>query len=75
MPQRKRCHHPGGMTIRPDGVSKLLPCLMEDKEIHRNVTVTVGQCSVCGHIEISWERQDDTEDEIFGKLGPEPEND
>ena len=48
---------------------------MEDKEIHRNVTVTVSQCSVCGHIEISWERQDDTEDEILGKLGPEPEDD
>ena len=53
----------------------LLPCLMEDKEIHRNVTVTVSQCQMCGHIEISWERQDDTEDEIFGELGPEPEDD
>jgi hypothetical protein len=48
---------------------------MEDKDIHWNVTVTVSQCSVCGHINISWERQGDTEDEIFGKLGLEPEND
>lgn len=71
----KRCRHPGGITIKPDGVNKLLPCLLEDKEIHRNVTVTISQCQVCGHIESSWERQDDTEDEIIGALGPEQEDD
>lgn len=75
MNKKKRCRHQGGVTIKPDGVNELLPCPMEDKEIHRNVTVTVSQCSVCGHIEISWERQDDTEDEILGELGPEPEDD
>ena len=75
MVDRRRCQHPDGITIRPDGVNKLLPYLMEDKEIHRNVTVTVSQCQVCGYIEISWERQDGTEDEIIGELGPEPEDD
>lgn len=71
----KRCRPPGGITIKPDGINELLPCLMEDKDIHRNVTVTVSQCLMCGHIKISWERQDDTEDEIFGELGPELEDD
>lgn len=74
MESRKRCRHPGGAVIKPDGMNVLLPCVLEEKEIHRNVTVIVSQCKVCGHIEISWERQDDTEDEILGDLDPVPDD-
>lgn len=71
----KRCRHPDGVTIKPDGIHDLLPCVLEDKEIHRNVTVYVRQCPVCGHIDLAWEAQDDSEHIILGELGPEPEDD
>ena len=75
MDERKRCRHKGNVTVKPDGVNELIPCVMEDKEIHRNVTVIVRQCPVCGRVDISWNRQEDTEDEIIGELIPEPEGD
>lgn len=59
----KKCSFPPGITIKPDGKHELDPCIYEDIERHRNVTVTVSRCRVCGHIEISWERQEDTIDE------------
>lgn len=68
-----KCHLPDGISIRPDGVNELDPCLYELKEIHRNVTVEVCQCKKCGHIEISWHRQEDTEDEIIEPLAPDDE--
>lgn len=71
----KRCRHPEGVTIKPDGVNKLLPCQLDLKEIHRNVTVHVFQCPVCGHVDLSWYEQDDSEHIILGELGPEPEDD
>ena len=74
MQQRKRCRHPGGAIVKPDGIHPLLPCVMEDKEIHRNVTVIVRQCPTCGHVEITWNRQEDTEDEIISELGSIPDD-
>jgi len=56
----KKCEFPGGITIKPDGVNELDPCIYEDIEKYANVTVTVSRCKVCGHIEISWTRQPDT---------------
>ena len=38
------------------------PCVYVTKEVWRNATVEVMQCAVCGHIEITWHRQDDTVD-------------
>lgn len=37
------------------------PCEYELKQAFRNVTVEVLQCKKCGHVEISWKRQDNTE--------------
>lgn len=51
----------GGVTFKPDGMNELDPCVYEEIEKYRNVTVTVCRCKKCGHIEIMWERQDDTE--------------
>jgi len=64
MSDKHKCSFPEGITIKPDGENELDPCPYRLKEIHRNVTVEVSQCPICGHIEISWVRQDDTEDEI-----------
>lgn len=59
---RSRCQWPGGITFRPDGKNELDPCLYEEAETYRNVTVHVLRCAVCGHIEIEWERQENTEE-------------
>ena len=72
---RHRCRFPGGMVMKPDGIHKLDPCTYEAKEIHTNVTVTVSRCTRCGHVEIEWKRQEDTEDIIYEKLAPEPDDD
>lgn len=65
---KKRCSFGPGVVIRPDGINELDPCAYEVKEIHTNVTVTVSQCMRCGRVELSWERQDNTEDIIYGEL-------
>ena len=50
------------VTIKPDGVNELDPCIYEDVMMYTNVTVIVSKCKECGHVEISWLRQDDTEE-------------
>lgn len=59
-----KCSFPDGMTIKPDGINPLDPCLYETTEIHRNVTVEVRRCVRCGCVDIAWHRQDDTESEM-----------
>ena len=68
MEKKERCSFHGGMTILPDGMNELDPCVYELKEIHRNVDIEICQCKVCGHIEINWFRTPDTEDEVLGDL-------
>lgn len=51
-----------GLTIKPDGVNELDPCVYEDIEMHTNCTVIVSKCKKCGNIIVTWLRQDDTED-------------
>lgn len=58
----EKCKFPDGITIRPDGVNELAPCVYEEVERYRNVTVSVMRCKRCGHVEISWLRQEDTEE-------------
>jgi NMD protein affecting ribosome stability and mRNA decay len=60
----QKCSFPKGVTIKPDGINQLDPCLYETTEIHRNVTVEVRRCVHCGHVDIAWHRQDDTESEM-----------
>lgn len=50
------------VTILPDGQHPLDPCEYVEIARLRNVTISVLQCKKCGHIEISWERQEDTEE-------------
>lgn len=57
-----RCQLPEGLTIRPDGINELDPCLYEEVKMVKHCTVHVLQCMRCGHIEISWERESDTDD-------------
>ena len=42
--------------------SKIDPCVYEVVQKIKNVTVIVYKCVRCGHIEICWERQADTEE-------------
>lgn len=60
--REKKCNFGEGVTIKPDGINELDPCDYELMEKHRNVTVEILRCKKCGHIEILWHRQDDTED-------------
>lgn len=50
-----------GIIYKPDGENELDLCLYQDVEKYKNVTVTISKCVYCGHIDISWERQEDTE--------------
>ena len=59
----KKCSFPPGITICPDGKNELDPCIYEEIERHRNATVIISRCRVCGHMDIAWERQEDTTDE------------
>lgn len=63
-----KCKFPGGVTIKVDDVYEVDPCVYNLMEEHRNVTVRVYQCPFCKSIDISWERQDDTESEIYRDL-------
>lgn len=58
----EKCCYPEGITIKPDGVHELDPCDYVMAEKYRNVTVEVLVCRKCGHVEISWARQEDTEE-------------
>lgn len=58
----KKCAFPVGVTIRPDGVNELDPCIYEEVERYSNVTVSVMRCKNCGHTEVTWTRQPDTEE-------------
>ena len=56
-----KCSFPDGIMIKPDGVNEIDPCVYEVIEVYKNVTVTISKCKKCGHIDVSWERQDNTE--------------
>lgn len=55
------CKHPGGAKITIAG-HELSPCVMQDTEIYRNVTVIISKCKRCGAVEVSWMRQENTEE-------------
>lgn len=58
----EKCAFPEGVRICPDGMNELDPCVYEEVERYRNVTVSVRRCKNCGHMDIAWERQPDTEE-------------
>lgn len=57
----KKCRD-NGIVIKPDGIHELDPCVYEEIQRLKNVTVSVLRCKRCGHIEITWYRQEDTEE-------------
>ena len=61
MPEKK-CRFPEGIVIKPDGVNELDPCVYREVQAFANVTVRVMRCEKCGHEEVSWYRQEDTEE-------------
>ncbi len=56
-----KCSFGDGVTIMPDGENVLDPCFYETIEKYKNVTVEVLRCTKCGHIELNWYLQDNTE--------------
>ena len=57
-----KCESSNGMVIKPDGVNELDPCIYEVVGKYANVTIEVLKCKNCGHVEISWYRQEGTEE-------------
>lgn len=57
-----KCTFPDGIVIKPDGVNELDPCSYVEVERYANVTISILKCKNCGHVEISWYRQEDTEE-------------
>lgn len=49
-----KCHFPEGITIRPNGVDPLDPCIYDVVETHYDCMVNVLRCRKCGHTEIEW---------------------
>lgn len=56
-----KCSWGGGVTIKPDGINELDPCLYEKTEEYKNVTVIISRCVRCGTVLISWKWQENTE--------------
>ncbi len=56
-----KCKLPDGVIIKPDGVNELDPCMYMTTEIYANVTVEIRECTVCGHVDVVWHRQENTE--------------
>lgn len=56
-----KCSFPDGILIKPDGANELDPCVYEEIEKYKNVTVTISRCRNFGHIDVSWKRQENTE--------------
>lgn len=56
-----RCAHGDGVTVKVGGVP-VDPCIYRAIETHYNCKVHILKCVRCGHIEIEWERQENTED-------------
>ena len=57
-----KCKFPDGITIKPDGIHELDPCIYQEVERYANVTISIKRCKKCGNIDISWFRQEDTEE-------------
>ena len=53
------------VTILPDGYHPLDACDYIEVARLKNVTISILQCRKCGHMEIAWERQDNTVEEEY----------
>lgn len=66
--RKHKCKFSEEATVTLGGIYELDPCMYDLKEEHRNVTVRVYQCPICKTVDISWERQENTETTIYGAL-------
>lgn len=57
----KKCSFGEDVDVKICGIP-VDPCVYQDIEVHKNVTVVVKRCMNCGNIELEWHRQEDTED-------------
>ena len=57
-----KCEFPKGISIRPDGINELDACHYDLIEKYKNVTVEILKCKKCGHVEVLWRKQDNTEE-------------
>ena len=57
----EKCSWGDGVSVRPDGEHELDPCIYQDIQILRNVTVVVSRCIRCGHMSFGWREQENTE--------------
>lgn len=55
-----KCNH-GNLKSVKIGDFDLDPCVYEEIERYKNVTVIISRCKFCGNYDISWARQEDTE--------------
>ena len=46
--------------LKPDGIHEADPCIYKEIERYENVTIIINRCTKCGHIDISWLRQENT---------------
>lgn len=67
----EKCSFGDGVVIKPNGVDELDPCIYEDIEMYTNVTVVISKCIKCGHVEVTWMKQDNTEDVSYTLEGLE----
>lgn len=57
----RRCVAGEGDITSVNGI-EIDPCRYAVVEAYRNVTVRVLECVNCGHVEVEWTRQENTED-------------
>lgn len=55
------CEHKNGSISNMFGIP-VDPCVYKEVEAYKNVTVIISKCIHCGEIDISWKRQEDTEE-------------
>ena len=55
------CNHKNGDISNMFGIP-VDPCVYEEIEAYKNVTVVISRWIHCGNIDISWKRQEDTEE-------------
>lgn len=59
-----KCTHPEGITIKPDGINELDPCVYQTIEKHYDCMVEISQCVKCGNIDISWCRATASDEDV-----------
>lgn len=61
--KKEKCTYPPGLSIKPDGIHELDPCVYQTVEVIHNADVRILKCKNCGHIEVEWSRSRLEDDE------------